>query len=70
MSIDQNKSSGAPETGARSLAQHGLRNLKASHWNLGVAQLLEHIVQRGEGAFAGNGAFLVRTGQVTGRWPL
>ncbi|MGA3097214.1 MAG: phosphoenolpyruvate carboxykinase (ATP) [Bryobacteraceae bacterium] len=69
MSTDQKKIGDAPETGARSLEQHGLRNLKVAHWNLGVAQLLEHAVQRGEGEFAANGAFVVRTGQFTGRSP-
>ena len=69
MPTDQKKSGGAPETGAGGLEQHGLRNLKAAHWNLGVPQLLEHAVQRGEGEFAANGAFMVRTGQFTGRSP-
>jgi phosphoenolpyruvate carboxykinase (ATP) len=69
MQIDQTKSAGALETGAQSLEQHGLRNLKTAYWNMGAAQLLEHAVARREGAFAGNGAFVVRTGQFTGRSP-
>ena len=73
MLIDPKTNGGVPETGARPGAQglerHGLRNLNVVYWNLGAAQLLEHAVRRGEGAFAGNGAFVVRTGQFTGRSP-
>jgi phosphoenolpyruvate carboxykinase (ATP) len=55
--------------GAEGLERHGLRNLNVAYWNLGAAQLLEHAVRRGEGAFAANGSFVVRTGQFTGRSP-
>jgi phosphoenolpyruvate carboxykinase (ATP) len=40
-----------------------------AHWNLGAAQLLEHAVRRQEGLFASGGAYVVRTGQFTGRSP-
>jgi len=57
MLIDPKTNGGVPETGARPGAQglerHGLRNLNVVYWNLGAAQLLEHAVRRGEGAFAG-----------------
>ncbi len=51
------------------LSEHGLENLGAVHWNLGPAQLYEQAMQRGEGILAGDGAFVVRTGQFTGRSP-
>ena len=40
-----------------------------AHWNLGAAQLLEHAVRRQEGLFSSGGAYVVRTGQFTGRSP-
>ncbi len=51
------------------VSEHGLKNLQAVHWNLGAAQLYEQAMQRGEGVLAGDGAFVVRTGQFTGRSP-
>ena len=48
---------------------HGLQNLKTAYWNLGTPQLLEKAIQRQEGQLAANGAFVVRTGQFTGRSP-
>ncbi|MFN7996476.1 MAG: phosphoenolpyruvate carboxykinase (ATP) [Bryobacteraceae bacterium] len=51
------------------LIEHGLRNLNTAYWNLGTAQLLEHAVGRHEGLFATGGAYVVRTGQFTGRSP-
>jgi len=51
------------------LDRHGLRNLNTAYWNLGTAQLLEHAIQRREGSLASGGAFVVRTGQFTGRSP-
>jgi phosphoenolpyruvate carboxykinase (ATP) len=51
------------------LERHGLRNLNMAYWNLGTAQLLEHAIQRREGSLAAGGAFVVRTGQFTGRSP-
>ena len=60
--------------GARSprsavLHLHGIRDIQTEHWNLGTAQLIEHAGERHEGIFAHNGAFVVRTGQFTGRSP-
>ena len=51
------------------LNEHGLRNLQIAYWNLGSAQLLEKAIQRHEGILASGGAFVVRTGQFTGRSP-
>ncbi len=51
------------------LSEHGLRNLNAAHWNLAPALLYEQAMRRGEGILAGDGAFVVRTGQFTGRSP-
>jgi phosphoenolpyruvate carboxykinase (ATP) len=52
-----------------SLQDQGLRNLQIAYWNLGTAQLLEKAIQRHEGMLASGGAFVVRTGQFTGRSP-
>jgi phosphoenolpyruvate carboxykinase (ATP) len=57
-----------PKT-AHGLEDHGLRNLNAVYSNLGTSQLLEHSIERREGHLADNGAFVVRTGQFTGRSP-
>ena len=46
-----------------------MRNVNTAYWNLGTAQLLEHAIQRREGSLASGGAFVVRTGQFTGRSP-
>ena len=51
------------------LSEHGIHSLEAAHWNLGVSPLVEKAVQRHEGMLAANGAFVVRTGQFTGRSP-
>jgi phosphoenolpyruvate carboxykinase (ATP) len=51
------------------LIEHGIRNINIAYWNLGTAQLLEHAVRRHEGLFARGGAYVVRTGQFTGRSP-
>ncbi len=56
-------------TSRSSLEQHGIHNINAAYWNLGTAELLEQAVQRREGTFARNGAFVVHTGQFTGRSP-
>src|SRR5450631_4943388 len=54
---------------ALGLEHHGIRNVNAAYWNLGTAKLLEHAIQRREGNMASGGAFVVRTGQFTGRSP-
>src|SRR5450631_832128 len=54
---------------ALGLEHHGIRNVNAAYWNLGTAKLLEHAIQRREGNLASGGAFVVRTGQFTGRSP-
>ncbi len=51
------------------LARHGLRGFQTAYWNLGTAQLIERAIQRHEGMLATGGAFVVRTGQFTGRSP-
>ena len=51
------------------LEQHGIHNVNGAYWNLTSAQLLEHAIQRREGLLAADGAFVVRTGQFTGRSP-
>ncbi len=47
----------------------GIRNLEGAHWNLETSPLVEKAIQRHEGLLANNGAFVVRTGQFTGRSP-
>jgi phosphoenolpyruvate carboxykinase (ATP) len=55
--------------GGETLEPYGIRGTKTAYWNLGSPQLAEHILERREGAFAENGALVVRTGQFTGRSP-
>ncbi len=55
--------------GRYELGNHGLRNLGTAYWNLGPAQLIEKAIERREGELSSNGAFVVRTGQFTGRSP-
>jgi phosphoenolpyruvate carboxykinase (ATP) len=51
------------------LSKHGLRNIQTAYWNLGTAQLVEKAIERHEGMLSADGAFVVRTGQFTGRSP-
>src|SRR5580700_7523218 len=71
--MDAEQSSPTVDAGIRpsrySLAEHGIRNINIAYWNLGAGQLLEHAVRRHEGLFATGGAYVVRTGQFTGRSP-
>ncbi len=56
-------------TTGQDLHRYGLTNLDAVHWNSPTAQLLEFALSRKEGHLASNGAFVVQTGQFTGRSP-
>jgi phosphoenolpyruvate carboxykinase (ATP) len=49
------------------LENQAIRNANVVHWNLGTAQLVEHAIARREGLLASGGAFVVRTGDHTGR---
>src|SRR5690348_16051683 len=51
------------------LGEHGLKDLAGTYWNLGSPQLYEQAMLREEGILAADGAFVVRTGQFTGRSP-
>ena len=57
------------EDGAAQLARHGIVSPGSVFWNLGVAALYEEALRRREGQLAQGGAFVVRTGQHTGRSP-
>ncbi len=50
-------------------AELGFDGWKAAYRNLRAPELVEHVVRRGEGVLAANGAVVVRTGQFTGRSP-
>jgi len=71
--MDTEESRATPNAGVRpsryGLIEHGIRNINIAYWNLGTSQLLEHAVRRHEGLFARGGAYVVRTGQFTGRSP-
>lgn len=71
--MDTEQARSTPNAGIRpsryGLIEHGIRNINIAYWNLGTAQLLEHAVRRHEGLFATGGAYVVRTGQFTGRSP-
>ena len=54
---------------ADKLAEHGILHPGSVHWNLAPAALVEHVLARGEGVLADNGALVVRTGRHTGRTP-
>ena len=49
------------------LDRQGFPTGAALHWNLGTAPLIELAVQRGEGLLSKDGAFVVETGERTGR---
>jgi phosphoenolpyruvate carboxykinase (ATP) len=54
-------------SGAHGLEKQGFRNVKNVLWNLSAPSLYEQAVARGEGHIAKGGAFVVLTGQHTGR---
>ena len=56
-----------PKIPAVGLSAQGFRNLAAAHWNWGPAALIETAVARGEGQLSKDGAFVVKTGEHTGR---
>jgi phosphoenolpyruvate carboxykinase (ATP) len=61
-----------PVTGPKpsfGLEEQGMRHLRPAHWNLTMPFLYEHAVRRGEGELGFGGAFVVNTGQHTGRSP-
>jgi len=51
------------------LENHGLKDLKEVHWNLGTEVLYEHAVRRNEGMIAHSGPMVVNTAPHTGRSP-
>jgi ATP-dependent phosphoenolpyruvate carboxykinase len=51
------------------LEHHGIQNVNQVYWNLGTAALVGNAIRRREGLLAAGGAFVVRTGQYTGRSP-
>ncbi|MGM0585085.1 MAG: phosphoenolpyruvate carboxykinase [Pseudomonadota bacterium] len=53
----------------RSLEAQGITGLKAAHYNLEEAALMQHAVARGEGEVGQGGTLLVTTGKHTGRSP-
>jgi phosphoenolpyruvate carboxykinase (ATP) len=51
------------------LSEHGLSPTARVHWNLPVAELVEHAVWRGEGNLSADGSFVASTVPHTGRAP-
>jgi phosphoenolpyruvate carboxykinase (ATP) len=51
------------------LDKHGIKGASAVHWNLDAAPLYEEAIRRNEGMLAPGGAFVVETGEYTGRSP-
>jgi ATP-dependent phosphoenolpyruvate carboxykinase len=58
--------SGANSSG-RGPGTRGLQNIQAAHWNLGVAQLVQHALLGYPGELDGTRAPVIRTGRFTGR---
>ena len=69
MTVEAKLAEGARSRDSSGLEQHGIRHIKAAFRNLNTPALLEHAIERREGHLAANGAFVVRTGQFTGRSP-
>lgn len=60
------------EFGLRSrfgLDESGIKDLGKVFWNYGTAELVEAAIQNHEGTLSNEGAFMVNTGQFTGRSP-
>lgn len=51
------------------LEHHGIKNVKAVHWNLSTPDLYEQIIRRYEGVLSHLGPICVSTGEYTGRAP-
>ena len=51
------------------LAQQGLGQVGATHWQLGPAALIEEAIQHKEGVLSQEGALVCNTGRFTGRSP-
>ncbi len=56
-----------PKISNHGLEAQGFRNVAAANWNWGAAALIETAVARGEGQLSRDGAFVVKTGEHTGR---
>ena len=69
MTVEAKLAAGVRSSDSSGLEQHGIRHIKTAFWNLNTPALLEHAIERREGHLAANGAFVVRTGQFTGRSP-
>jgi phosphoenolpyruvate carboxykinase (ATP) len=54
---------------AIALGTSGLKEISAVYYNLGVAELYEETLRRGEAELTAQGALVARTGQHTGRSP-
>lgn len=52
-----------------SVADLGLKNLAAAHWNLTIPELIEEALLKGEGQLTDSGALAVDTGEFMGRSP-
>jgi len=60
-------SNSGPYNSSFGLDKHGVLNVDTAHWNYSVPALYEQAILRGEGQMAQGGAFVVHTGQHTGR---
>ena len=49
------------------LVSHGILDPGQVFWNLGTAELVEHLIRRNEGVLSANGPVVFRTVPQTGR---